>query len=88
MAQEDIAPDYVEGRLFYPGHGYIDTPRARGRSVVLDQAWTLLFLIPIAVYIVIAHGQWTIAVIALEITTIVTMGAYATERETELDPAK
>ena len=88
IAQGDPEAQPVEGRMFHPGHGYIDTPRARGRSLVAVHAWKLLFIIPVAVYLVITQGQWTAAILALQIVTVLTMTVYATERETELDPAK
>jgi hypothetical protein len=88
MAGQETAPDHVEGRMFYPGHGYIDTPRARGRSMIASDAMKLFIVIPVAVFFGVTQGEWTFAVLALEFIAMLTMGVYLHERETELDPAK
>ena len=88
MAGEEADPDHVEGRMFYPGHGYIDTPRARGRSMITSDAMKLFIFIPVAVFFGVTQGEWTFAVFALEFIAMLTMGVYLHERDTELDPAK
>ncbi|ALU41341.1 hypothetical protein AS188_15720 (plasmid) [Kocuria flava] len=88
MAHGEADPDHVEGRIFYPGHGYIDTPRARGRSMITSDAMKLFIVISVAVFFGVTQGEWTFAVLALEFITMLTMGVYLHERETELDPAK
>lgn len=88
MASQEDDPDHVEGRMFYPGHGYIDTPRARGRSRIATHAMKLLFIVPIAFFFGVTQGEWVFVIMALEFIAVLTMAAYMHERDTELDPAK
>ena len=88
MASQEDDPDHVEGRMFYPGHGYIDTPRARGRSRIATHAMKLLFIVPIAFFFGVTQGEWGFVIMALEFIAVLTMAAYMHERDTELDPAK
>lgn len=74
--------------MFYPGHGYIDTPLARGWSMITSDAMKLFIVIPAAVFLDVTQSERTFAVLAFEFIVMLTMSVYFHERDTELDPAK
>ena len=85
---EEVDADFIEGRVFHRGHGYIDTPRARGRAYLGVQSLSLFVFIPAAIYFLITRGDWFLAVIVVHVITLLTMSVYINERDTEDDPAK
>lgn len=78
---------FVQGRLHF-GHGYIDTPRERGRRFVTKQSLWLFIIIPVGIYVLLTDGDWSFLVVALHVVAIFSMMAYFNERDTENDPAK
>lgn len=84
---EEDREHFVQGRLHF-GHGYIDTPRERGRLLIKNESWFLLIIIPVGIYLLLTDGDWTILVAALHVIAVYSMYAYFNERDTEDDPAK